>query len=345
MNFSDEEYVRLYTTDTVTWDMLPWQALALLPLALRKFDRSGVFDFGKHGAERALSTKTRLPIEVVSEALKAILAEEIWKVNGTKIYWPTYIAAQNCRRSERLRKRAERARNASGLEDDDCDTCHDSDVKRDICHESASECDTSHDLPKLSQSVTPGRGRGRGEAGEGSVSGSGSPDRAQAIPIVPPPTRSERIRTEWSDMPIQELARRCRENPHDAAMSGPECRPEVLQVQRAWCEAVGLPIRSLGSLSPKNGALQSILAALAAHSLPEILRACDRAKRDEWAQGRQKNRDGTDGKKCRIEWMSLNVIRRLLDDADAAVSSSGSPVVARMLEAERKRMAETAGAA
>jgi len=342
VNFSDEEYVRLYTTDTVTWDMLPWQALALLPLALRKFDRSGVFDFGKHGAERALATKTHLPIEVVSEALKAILAEEIWQIDGTRIYWPTYIEAQNCRRSERLRKRAERARNASEPEHDTCDKCHDLDPKRDTSHENIPESDLCHESPNLSQPVTPGEaGRGRGEAGKGSGSGSGSPDRAQAVPIVSPPTRASRIRTEWADMPIQELARRCRENPHDAAMSGPEDRPEVLQVQRRWCEAVGLPIRRLGSLSPKNGALQAILAALEAHSLPEVLRACDQAKRDDWARGRVKSRDGSEGKKCRLEWMSLNVIRRLLDAADDARASSVSGPVARMLAEEERRRSGT----
>lgn len=150
--------------------------------------------------------------------------------------------------------------------------------------------------------------------------------------------RRKRVRTEWSELSIRDLAIRCREDPCTAAMAGPENRPEVLQVQRAWCEAVGLPIRSLGSLSAKNGALQAILAALEAHSLDEVLRACDQAKRDDWARGIQRNRDGTDGKKCRLEWMSLNVIRRLLDEADAARPSSGSAAVAKMLaQVERER--------
>jgi hypothetical protein len=166
------------------------------------------------------------------------------------------------------------------------------------------------------------------------------PDRKRQALTPRPPMRVERIRTEWSGMSIQELARRCRENPHDAAISGPENRPEVLQVQRAWCEAVGLPIRELGSLSEKNQALKSILTALETNSFTDVLRACAQARTDDWAQGRVANRDGTPGKKCRLEWMSLNVIRRLLDAADAARPSSVNPKIAAILEAERKRELE-----
>jgi hypothetical protein len=175
MNFSDEEYVRLYTTDTVTWDMLPWQALALLPLALRKFDRSGVFEFGKHGAERALSTKTKLPVDVVAEGLKAILAEEIWQIDGAKLYWPTYIEAQNCRRSERIRKRNERARKASGLEPEERDECHDSQPVR----------DTSHTASTESQSVTPGQAGRGSRQGEARNSDLGSAEPEEPVAATP----------------------------------------------------------------------------------------------------------------------------------------------------------------
>lgn|SRR5512133_440324 len=163
MNFADEEYVRLYTSDTITWDMLPWQALALLPLALRKFDRSGVFEFGKHGAAVALSVKTRLPLDLVTAGLQAIVDSGTWTVSGTRIYWPTYIEAQTCRRSERIRKREERARKLNEQRPepgDDSDKCHTEPPKTDKCHTASN----------VSHSVTPGeagRRRGVGEAGQG----------------------------------------------------------------------------------------------------------------------------------------------------------------------------------
>jgi hypothetical protein len=270
MNFSDEEYVRLYTTDTVTWEMLPWQALALLPLALRKFDRSGVFDFGKHGAERALSTKTKLPVEVVAEALRAILDEEIWQINGTKIYWPTYIEAQNCRRSERLRKRAERAKRPGESADPEssspCDNCHDSNTKRDICHESSTECDTSHELPRLSQSVTPGQaGRGRGEAGEaGEARNSGSPDPSGA-PALPSADESQPPK-----LPPRPDPMRLAMAPRDTL---------ALDLFSAWQSAAGKPGARLDG---KRAALFQRLAAEGV-TVEEVERAMMGAKLDTWA--------------------------------------------------------------
>jgi len=168
------------------------------------------------------------------------------------------------------------------------------------------------------------------------------PPRSEALRAAPAPaniqvsqpaTRRDRVRTEWSDLSIRELAIRCRESPYDAAMAGPETRPEVLQVQRAWCEAVGLPVRALGSLSDKNHALNSILRALETYSLEDVLRACAQAKNDDWAQGRVPNRDGSLGKKCRLEWMSVTVISRLLDAADANKPEARSPRVQKAIDA------------
>ena len=42
MDWANERYVRLYTRDTVTWKMWPWEARAIFPLLMRKVDRAGV---------------------------------------------------------------------------------------------------------------------------------------------------------------------------------------------------------------------------------------------------------------------------------------------------------------
>ena len=50
MDWSNERYVRVYTRDTTTWKILSWEARALLQFLIRKVDRSGVVDTGRHGA-------------------------------------------------------------------------------------------------------------------------------------------------------------------------------------------------------------------------------------------------------------------------------------------------------
>lgn len=117
MNFADEEYVRLYTADTVTWKCLGWEGQALLALALRKFDRSGVFEFGKHGPEKALLVSTGLPIELIKTGLQRILDEGIWDLEQDRLFWPRYIEAQTCSRSDKLRQRISRARKSLSRED------------------------------------------------------------------------------------------------------------------------------------------------------------------------------------------------------------------------------------
>jgi hypothetical protein len=182
VNFADEEYVRLYTADTVTWEMLGWQGNALLPLALRKFDRSGVFEFGHHGAVRALRAATKLPEEIVQVGLKALLDEQIWVMEEDRIFWPKYIEAQTCKRSDRLRQRMARSRRST--EQDVTDT-----PERD----NSSRCVTdSHETPQLSQLVTLGKARqGKGEARD--LDPEESPERNQAVrPALSPTERQER---------------------------------------------------------------------------------------------------------------------------------------------------------
>ena len=59
MNFEDEDYVRLYTRDTVTWELLGWEGHCVLTLMLRgKFDRAGVFVTGSHDLSRAVTAAT-----------------------------------------------------------------------------------------------------------------------------------------------------------------------------------------------------------------------------------------------------------------------------------------------
>lgn len=177
MNFADEEYVRLYVADTVTWRVLPWEARAVLVLALRKFDHAGVFEFGRHGANRALTAAIDVPIDMVSRALESLLTEGVWILEPDRLFWPKYIEAQNCKRSDRLRQRISRARRAettpeSGRDDPSQPPTECDELSR--FHVEMSRVVTDrHDSHELSHVVTPGRGKGEaGRDGKGEQSGS-----------------------------------------------------------------------------------------------------------------------------------------------------------------------------
>jgi hypothetical protein len=109
MRWSDERYVRLYIRDTVEWDMLPWESRALWPLLLRKVDRAGLLDLGKHGA-RGLAVTVKLPTHVVEPGLAGLLEDGCVVQNGTTLLVRNFIEAQEAQSSTAHRSREYRAR-------------------------------------------------------------------------------------------------------------------------------------------------------------------------------------------------------------------------------------------
>jgi hypothetical protein len=114
MNFDDEDYVRLYVRDTVTWKLLGWQGRTVLLHMLRgKFDRAGIFVTDRHATSRAVTAATELPAEVVEEGLRQVLAENVWIEADGALVWPTFVEAQTAVRSEKARQRDLRKRRAA----------------------------------------------------------------------------------------------------------------------------------------------------------------------------------------------------------------------------------------
>jgi hypothetical protein len=109
MDWSNERYVRLYTRDTVDWEMLPWESRALFPMLLRKVDRAGVLEMGRHG-EHGLAIALKVPAEVVSAGLAGLLEDGCIVVQGSSLVMRNFIEAQECPQSDAARKRAERER-------------------------------------------------------------------------------------------------------------------------------------------------------------------------------------------------------------------------------------------
>lgn len=109
MNYEDEEYVRYYVRDTVSWRALGWEGQTVLALLLHgKFDRSGVFDCDGHDPSQAVTLVTGLPESVTSVGLERLLKVHTLVLRDGKIVWPKYVHAQGCRRSDKARQRESR---------------------------------------------------------------------------------------------------------------------------------------------------------------------------------------------------------------------------------------------
>lgn len=114
MNYEDEDYVRFYTRDTVSWKALGWEGQAVLSLMLHgKFDRSGIFDCDGHDPSHAVTIVTGLPPEIVSVGLKRLLDSKVWVERDGKVVWPKFVHAQSCRRSDKARQRESREKRRS----------------------------------------------------------------------------------------------------------------------------------------------------------------------------------------------------------------------------------------
>lgn len=142
MDWSDEDYVRVYTRDTAELEALGWEAKALLWELLRKATRAGVIELGRTG-NRGIASLTRIPLEVVERALPILLDDGCVVRVETRLVIPNYMQAQTTPRSDKARKRAERERvRAEAL----------APSKRDPEHASSRFVTPSHDS---SREVTP----------------------------------------------------------------------------------------------------------------------------------------------------------------------------------------------
>lgn len=112
MDWANERYVRLYTRDTVTWKMLCWQAKALLPLILRKLDRSGVLDIGEYGID-AVAAIAEVPVDFLQAGLPDLIKHGVVTMHDGRLVMPKYIQAQEARQSDAQRQRDSRERRAA----------------------------------------------------------------------------------------------------------------------------------------------------------------------------------------------------------------------------------------
>ena len=111
MNWQDEQFVKVYTRDTGEWTLLSWDAQALLLQILRKVDRSGVLQLGKHGV-RVLPAALghREQAERITAALAELTADGCVVLRPECLVVPNFIAAQTSRQSDKARQQSARDR-------------------------------------------------------------------------------------------------------------------------------------------------------------------------------------------------------------------------------------------
>lgn len=110
MNWSDENYVKVYTRDTLTWRSWNWQARTVFLHLTRKLDGAGLIEVGRMDPVDALALQLDLPREVVAEGLPHLLATDTLELVQAGILVPNWIDAQEARKTEAQKKRDQRSR-------------------------------------------------------------------------------------------------------------------------------------------------------------------------------------------------------------------------------------------
>ena len=111
MDWDNEFFVKVYTRDTGEWMMLSWDAKSLFLHLLRKVDKSGVLQLGKHGKHALPSALGhREETARILSALEELLADGCVGVGLTedRLVIPNFMDAQKARMSDRLRQQRAR---------------------------------------------------------------------------------------------------------------------------------------------------------------------------------------------------------------------------------------------
>lgn len=110
MDFENARWVKLYCQDTGTWLRIGWQGRTLALHLLRAVNASGVLSDLGDEPELILAELLRLPVEVVSPGIAALLRTETITLANGVLVWRKFVEAQKSRKSEAQRKAEYRAK-------------------------------------------------------------------------------------------------------------------------------------------------------------------------------------------------------------------------------------------
>lgn len=151
MDWSNEPYVKLYTRETDDDLVLSWQARAVWHELLKKLDRSGVLQT-RRGA-RGVAAAVRIPLDVVTHALAELLDDGRLQETEAGYFAPNFIAAQEAKKSDKLRQKEARERRAARASEEALVTPRNGRVtKRDV--DERSDDETSRGAAVSDENVT-----------------------------------------------------------------------------------------------------------------------------------------------------------------------------------------------
>lgn len=142
MDWSNEEYVRLYTRDTADDLELSWEALALWRALLCKFDRAG--RVGARNGWMSIAALTRIPADVCKRVGPELLKDGRLKQVPGGFFAPNFTDAQTASKSDKVRQRESRDRKRKELASQVIENTE-------ACHEQSQAVTPSHEQ---SQNVT-----------------------------------------------------------------------------------------------------------------------------------------------------------------------------------------------
>lgn len=109
MDWTDEDWIKVYTRDTAEWLCLPYRSRVLFLELLRKTDHAGVMQVGRRGVE-AVAVALHAPQDEIEAALPALLEDGCVVMADGRLVIPNKVPAQSARTSDRLRKQMQRER-------------------------------------------------------------------------------------------------------------------------------------------------------------------------------------------------------------------------------------------
>lgn len=110
MDWSNNQYVRVYIGDSRDWISFGWEARALFVELLRCTDRAGLLDFAGDDDIPVLADMVRMPVEVVARALPRIVARGSVVLRDGRLVIPNKLEAQESAQSGKQRTKEFRAR-------------------------------------------------------------------------------------------------------------------------------------------------------------------------------------------------------------------------------------------
>lgn len=108
MDWSNEDYVRLYRRVTDDDLLLSWEARAVWHEMLKKFDRSGLLETRR--GMRGLAALLHVPRDVVERVIPELLEDGRIQETPTGYFAKNFLEAQEAPKSDRLRARESRIR-------------------------------------------------------------------------------------------------------------------------------------------------------------------------------------------------------------------------------------------